>query len=141
MILDRKNIFEISNYVFFKIGHVTPSEMEMSSMSLRIEWKHSRIPAGPASGRNHPLKGRIVGFGHEGPFFRSFEKFGKWEVQNFVMAGESKLFVGVQNRSEVIRVPQGRASLCKGSRPGRKVQMSTIVAASYPIFDLASSGP
>ena len=30
VILDRKKIFKISNYVFFKIGHVTPSEMEMS---------------------------------------------------------------------------------------------------------------
>ena len=30
VILDRNKIFEIPNYVFFKIGHVTPSEMEMS---------------------------------------------------------------------------------------------------------------
>ena len=71
VILDRNKIFEISNYVFFKIGHVTPSEMEMSYMSLRIEWKHSRIPAGPASGRNSPLNSRNLGFGHEGTFFQS----------------------------------------------------------------------
>ena len=90
-------------------------------MSLRFEWKHSRIPAGPASGRNRPLNSRNLGFGHEGPFFRSFEKFGKWEVQNFVMSGESKLFLSVQNRSEVIRVPGDWASRYKGSRPGRKV--------------------
>ena len=93
VILDRNKIFEIPNYVFFKIGHVTPADMKMSEIALRIECKHSRNPAGPASCRNRPLKGRIVGFGHEGPFFRSFEKFGKWEVQNFVMSGESKLFL------------------------------------------------
>ena len=110
-------------------------------MSLRIEWKHSRIPAGPASGRNRPLKGRIVGFGHEGPFFRSFEKFGKWEVQNFVMSGESNFFLSVQNRSAVLRGPGGRVLLHKRSNPSRKVQLCTIVKPLYRIFDLASSGP
>ena len=110
-------------------------------MSLRIEWKYSRIPAGSASGRNRPLSSQNIGFGHEGPFFRSFEKFGKWEVQNFVMPGESKLFLGVQNRSEVFGGPGGRASLHKGSNPSRKVQMCIIINSLYPIFDLASSGP
>ena len=90
-------------------------------MSLRIEWKHSRIPAGPASGRNRPLNSRNLGFGHEGPFVRSFEKFGKWEVQNFVMSGESKLFLSVQNRSEVIRVPGAVLDSIKGSIPGEKL--------------------
>ena len=141
MILDRKKIFQISNNGFLDSGHVTPEDMEMSQITLRIEWKHSRIPAGPASGRNRPLKGRIVGFGHEGSFFRSFEKFGKWEVQNFVMSGESNLFLGRWNRSEVLGGRGGCASLHKGSHPGRKVRMLLIVAATYPIFDLASSGP
>ena len=56
VILDRKKIFKISNYVFSRIGHVTPADMEMSEITLRIECKHSRIPAGPASCRNRPLK-------------------------------------------------------------------------------------
>ena len=37
VILDRKEIFEISNYVFFIIGHVTTQDMEMSEIALRIE--------------------------------------------------------------------------------------------------------
>ena len=56
VILDRNENFEISNNGFCKSGHVTPEDMEMSQITLRIEWKHSRIPAGPASGRNRPLK-------------------------------------------------------------------------------------
>ena len=55
VILDRNEIFEISNNGFFKIGHVTPESMKMSGMTLRSEWKHFQIPAGPASGRNCPL--------------------------------------------------------------------------------------
>ena len=77
VILDRKEIFEIFNYVFFIIGHVTTQDMEMSEIALRIEWKHFQIPAGPASGRNCPLKSRNLGFGHIGTFFRSFWKFEK----------------------------------------------------------------
>ena len=79
-ILDRKEIFEISNNGFFISGHVTPEEMEMSEIILRIEWKHFRIPAGPASGRHCPLKSRNLGFGHLGTFVQSFWKFEKWEV-------------------------------------------------------------
>ena len=62
-ILDRKENFEIFNYVFFIIGHVTIQDMEMSEIALLIEWKHFQIPAGPASGRNRPLKGlaRVAG--------------------------------------------------------------------------------
>ena len=80
VILDRKKIFEIPNYVFFKIGYVTPADMEMSEITLRIECKHSRIPAGPASCRNRPLNSRNIGFRHEGIFFHSLGKFG--EIRN-----------------------------------------------------------
>ena len=80
VILDRIKIFGISNNGFFEIGHVTPEDMEMSEIALRIEWKHFQIPAGPASGRNCPLKCRNLGFGHHGTFFQSFWKFEKWEM-------------------------------------------------------------
>ena len=80
-ILDRKENFEISNNGFFDIGHVTPEDMEMSAIALRIEWKHFRIPAGPAYGRNRPLKSRNLSFGHHGTLFQSFWKFEKWEMQ------------------------------------------------------------
>ena len=80
VILDRIKIFGISNNGFFEIGHVTPEHMEMSGIALRIEWKHFQIPAGPASGRNCPLKDRNLGFGHDGTFFQSFGKFEKWEM-------------------------------------------------------------
>ena len=71
VILDRNEIFKIPNYWFFKIGHVTPADMKMSEITLRIECKHSRIPARPASCRNRPLNSRNLGFGHEGTFFQS----------------------------------------------------------------------
>ena len=71
VIFDRNEIFEIHNYWFSKIGHVTPADMKMSEITLRIECKHSRIPAGPASCRNRPLNSRNLGFGHEGTFFQS----------------------------------------------------------------------
>ncbi len=71
VILDRNKIFEIPNYVFFKIGHVTPADMKMSEITLRIECKHSRNPAGPASCRNRPLNSRNLGFGHATTFFKS----------------------------------------------------------------------
>ena len=80
VILDRNENFEISNNGFFISGHVTPEDMEMSEITLRIEWKHFRIPAGPASGRNCPVKSRNLGFGHNGTFSQSFWKFEKWEV-------------------------------------------------------------
>ena len=70
VILDRNEIFD-PNYWFSKIGHVTPADMEMSEITLRIECKHSRVPAGPASCRNRPLNSRNLGFGHEGTFFQS----------------------------------------------------------------------
>ena len=79
-ILARKEIFDISNNGFFIGGHVTPEDMEMSEITLRIEWKHYQQPAGPDSGRNPPLKGRNIGFGHNGTFSQSFWKFEKWEV-------------------------------------------------------------
>ena len=72
VILDRKEIFAIPNYVVFIIGHVTTQDMEMSGMVVWIEWKHSRIAARPASGRNRPLKSRNNGFRHEGTFFKDF---------------------------------------------------------------------
>ncbi len=71
VILDRNKIYEIPNYVFFKIGHVTPADMEKSAIALRIECKHSRNPAGPASCRYSALNSRNLGFGHDGTFFHS----------------------------------------------------------------------
>ena len=110
VIIDRKEIFEISNYVFFIIGHVTTKDMEMSEIALRIEWKHFQIPAGPASGPNCPLKSRILGFGQIGTFFRSFGKIEKWEVPKKLLAIQSELFLGGWNRSGVNGWPGGCAS-------------------------------
>ena len=55
VILDRNKNFEIPNYVFFAIGHVTPADMKMSEIALWIECKHSRNPTEPASCRNRAL--------------------------------------------------------------------------------------
>ena len=67
---DRKENFEIFDYEFWKKSHVTPEDIEMSEITLRIEWKHFQIPAGPASGRNCTLKCRNLGFAISAPFFR-----------------------------------------------------------------------
>ena len=75
------NLFPIEKrfvrYLTGKKSHVTPEDTKMSEMTLRIEWKHYQKPAGPVSGRNHPLKGRNLGFCPEGTFFQSFGKFEK----------------------------------------------------------------
>jgi len=141
VILDRKEFFEKSNYWFCKIGHVTSENMEMSGIALRIEWKHSRIPAGPPSGRNRPLKSRNLGFRHEGTFFQSLGEIENGRTKKKLLSGESKVFLGVWNWSEVLRGSGGCASLHKGPGPTRIPRMCRIVLASYPIFDLASSVP
>ena len=109
VILDRKQNFQISNNGFLISGHVTPESMEMSEITLRIEWKHFPIPAGPASGRNCPLKSRNHGFGHHGTFFQSLRKIGKWEVPKKLLPMPSELFLSGWNRSGVNRWPVGRA--------------------------------
>ena len=92
VILDRNKICKIPNYWFSKTGHVTPADMEMSEITLRIEWKHSRIPAGPASGRNRPLNSRNLGFGHGGTFCRSFEKFENGRCKFCCCQGRANFF-------------------------------------------------
>ena len=49
-IFDRKHFLHFLNYWFWTKGHVTIEHnvMEMSGFAVRIEWKHFRIPAGPA---------------------------------------------------------------------------------------------
>ena len=105
VILDRKEIFEISNNGFFEVGHVTIQDMQMSEIALRIEWKHFQIRAGPASGRSCPLKSQNLSFGHIGTFFRSFRKLEKWEVPEKMSAIQSELFLGGRNRSGDNRRP------------------------------------
>ena len=77
VIFDRKHFLDFLNYWFWTKGHVTPEDMDLSRIALRIEWKHFRIPEGPAYGRNRPLKSRNLGFRHEGIFFQSFGKIEK----------------------------------------------------------------
>ncbi len=83
-ILDRKQNFDFLNYWFSTKGHVTPENMEMPEIAVRIEWKHFRKPAGLASGRNRPLKSRNLSVGHHGTFFQSCWKFEKWEIKKNV---------------------------------------------------------
>ena len=140
-IFDRKHFFIFLNYWFWTKGHVTPEDMDLSRIALRIEWKHFRIPAGPASCRNSPLKSRNLGFRHEGTFFQSLGEIENGRTQKKLLSGESKVFLSGRNWSELFRGSGGCASLHKGPHPPRRTPMSRIVSASYPIFDLASSGP
>ena len=85
-IFDRKHFLDFLNYWFSKNGHVTTEHMEMSGIAVRIEWKHFRIPAGLASGRNRPLKSRNLASGHIGTFFQSSGKFEKLEIRKKMLA-------------------------------------------------------
>ena len=114
--------------------------MEMSGITLRIEWKHYQKPAGPASGRNRPLKGRNIGFAPEGIFFQSFGKFEKWELEKYSISCRSKLFLSDENRSGVNRWSGGRAMSGKRPSPPRKPRVLPIPFAGYPIFDRAIFG-
>ena len=124
---------------FYK-GHVTPEDMEMSEITLRIEWKHFQIPAGPASGRNCTLKCRNHGFGHHGTFFQSLRKFGNWEMPKKVLRMQNELCLSGWNRSGVNRWPGGRAIPGNGAHPARTTRVRRILLAGYPIFDLAFFG-
>jgi len=116
-ILDRKHFLDFLNYWFWKIGHVTTEYMEMSGIAVRIEWKHFRIPAGPSSGRNGPLKSRNLGFGHYGTFFQSLGKFEKWANQKKMLAWQSKVFLSEWKRFGVNRWPGGRAMSGNSAHP------------------------
>ena len=48
--------FDSNRMNFFKAWKLFRKSMEMSGMALRIDWKHSRVSAGPASGRNRRVK-------------------------------------------------------------------------------------
>ena len=116
-ILDRKQIFDFLNYWFSTKGHVTPENMEMSEIAVRIEWKHFRKPAGLASGRNRPLKSRNLASGHIGTFFQSSGKFGKWKIGKKMLAGQSKLFLSGWKRFGVNRWSGGRHRVGRISIP------------------------
>ena len=51
-VCDRMIFFEFSSSHFSRKWKLLGAGMEMSGMTLRIEWKCSRVLAGPASGRN-----------------------------------------------------------------------------------------
>ena len=139
-ILDRKHFLDFLNYWFWKIGHVTTEYMEMSGIAVRIEWKHFRIPAGPSSGRNGPLKSRNLAFGHYGTFFRSLGGIEKWEIDFCLLAWQSKVFLRGWKRFGVNRWPGGRAMSGNGARRPRKPRVLTISLAGHPISDLAIFG-
>ena len=139
-IFDRKHFLDFLNYWFWKNCHVTTEHMEMSGIAVRIEWKHCRIPAGPSSGRNMPLKSRNLGFGDYGIFFQSLGKFEKWANRKFLLAMWSKLFLSGWKRFGVNRWAGGRAMSVKRPSPSRKARVLDIEFAGYPIFDLGIFG-
>ena len=53
---NRMNFFEFSSPHFSRKWKLFGQSMEMSGMALRIDWKHSRVSAGPALGRNRRVK-------------------------------------------------------------------------------------
>ena len=94
VILDRKEIFEISNYVFFHNWSRDHPRHGNVGNRLANRMEALQIRAGPASGRNCPLKSQNLGFGHIGTFFQSLRKFAKWGVPKKKLAIQSELFLG-----------------------------------------------
>ena len=111
----RMIFFEFSSSHFSRKWKLLGESMEMSEMTLRIEWKCSRVLAGPPSGRNPLVK---CGLDTSAPFFRvsADRKLGKWEVPKKMLAIQSELFLSGWNRAGVNRWPGGRA--VSGKRPG-----------------------
>ena len=66
-VCDRMNFLEFSSSHFSRKWKLFGESMEMSGMTLRIEWKCSRVLAGPPSGRNPLVK---CGLDTSAPFFR-----------------------------------------------------------------------
>ena len=66
-VCDRMNFFEFSSSHFSRKWKLFGQSMEMSGMTLRIEWKCSRVLAGPPSGRNPLMK---CGLDTSAPFSR-----------------------------------------------------------------------
>ena len=66
-VCDRMTFFEFSSSHFSRKWKLFGGGMEMSGMTLRIEWKCSRVFPGPPSGRNPLVK---CGLDTSAPFFR-----------------------------------------------------------------------
>ena len=66
-VCDRMNFFDFFSSHFSRKWKLFGESMEMSGMTLRIEWKCSRVLAGPPSGRNPLVK---CGLDTSAPFFR-----------------------------------------------------------------------
>ena len=64
---NRMNFFDFSSPHFSRKWKLFGASMEMSEMTLRIEWKCSRVLAGPPSGRNPLVK---CGLDTSASFFR-----------------------------------------------------------------------
>ena len=53
---NRMNFLDFSSSHFSRKWKLFGESMEMSGMTLRIDWNHSRVLAGPPSGRNPLVK-------------------------------------------------------------------------------------
>ena len=65
-VCDRMIFFEFSSSYFSRKWELFGGGMEMSGMTLRIDWKCSRVSTGPASGRKPLVK---YGLDTSAPFF------------------------------------------------------------------------
>ena len=66
-VCDRMIFFEFSSSHFSRKWKLFGATMQMSGMTVRIEWKCSRVLAGPPSGRNPLVK---CGLDTSAPFSR-----------------------------------------------------------------------
>ena len=77
-VCDRMNFLEFSSSHFSRKWELFGAGMEMSGMTLRIEWKCSRVLAGPPSGRNPLVK---CGLDKSSDFLRVSGILENWRFQ------------------------------------------------------------
>ena len=65
-VCDRMNFLDFSSSHFSRKWKLFGESMEMSGMTLRIDWNHSWVLAGPPSGRNPLVK---CGLDTNAPFY------------------------------------------------------------------------
>ena len=135
-VCDRMNFFEFSSSHFSRKWKLLGESMEMSGMTLRIEWNCARVLAVPTSGRNPLVK---CGLDTSAPFFRVSGNLKNRRCKKNVTNLErtfSERMEPVRGQSVAwrSRYPPKRPS------PPRKARVSPIVFAGYPIFDLARFG-
>ena len=137
---DNKTFFGFFELLVFQIWSRDPRRHGNVGNRLADRMGVLSKPSGACFRSKSPSEEPKFRFSPSRHLFSEFGGNGRGE-RSFLLSGESNVFLGVWNWSEVLSGPGGCASLHKGPGPPRRTPMLPIVLASYPIFDLASFVP